>query len=298
MNPTNLDLDTLRTLVTAHDLGGYAQAADRLGRTPSAVSLQMKRLQEDVGTALFRKRGRGLALTEAGETTLQYARNMLQLNDELLYKLQGAAIAGTLRFGCPQDFAGLLPAVLSQFASVFPRVRVDLRVEGNGALIEALDKGELDLVATIGFADRAGAQLLGEVPLQWIAHPDFSSRAEEPLPLAMLGPQCAFRKCALRGLDDIGTAYRLAATSPSLDGLWAAVLGGLGITARTALQLPAGLTSAKSLHGLPALGVLPVVLHAHAATSSTGMERLQSLLREALLQNLVRPKRLALVRKG
>src|SRR5215469_17466176 len=117
----NLDLDTLRAFALAHDLGGLAQAAERLGRTPSAISLQMKRLQDDLGVPLFRKRGRGLALTEAGEVTLTYARRILALNDELLDTMQGAKLAGHLRIGCPQDFAPVLPSVLSQFASFYPR---------------------------------------------------------------------------------------------------------------------------------------------------------------------------------
>src|ERR1700761_2365865 len=93
----NLDLDTLRTLCVVHDLGGLAPAAQRLGRTPSAISLQMKRLQDDLGTPLFRKRGRGLALTETGEVALAYARRILALNDELLDTMQGANLAGHIR---------------------------------------------------------------------------------------------------------------------------------------------------------------------------------------------------------
>src|SRR4029079_13677636 len=105
-----LDLDILRTPAVAHDRGGLAQAARHLGRTPSAISLQMQRLQEHLGTTIFRKRGRGLALTEAGEIALSYARRILGLNDELLDKMQGAKVAGHIRVGCPQDFATILPS--------------------------------------------------------------------------------------------------------------------------------------------------------------------------------------------
>jgi len=251
----NLDLDTLRTLVTAHDAGGFAQAADRLGRTPSAISLQMKRLQEELGTPLFRKHGRGLKLTEAGHTALGYARRMLALNDGLLQTMQGATLAGTIRIGAPQDFAALLPDVLRQFAALYPRTQIELRIEGSSPLIEALDKDQLDLALTIGFADRKDALLLGELPVLWIASRAFRI-PNGPLPLAVLGPQCVFRKVAVQGLEAAGIPYRIAATSPSLDGLWAALLGGLGVTARTALQLPAHLVADRSLHRLPVLPVL------------------------------------------
>src|ERR1700738_2170533 len=131
-----------------------AVAGDRLGRTPAAISLQMKRLQEELGTPLFRKHGRVLKLTEAGQTALGYARRMLALNDDLLQTMQGATLAGTVRIGAPQDFAALLPDALRQFAALYPRTQIELRIEGNGALIEALDKSQLDLALTIGIADR------------------------------------------------------------------------------------------------------------------------------------------------
>lgn len=261
MIPTNLDLDTLRTLATAHDLGGFAQAADRLGRSPAAISLQMKRLQSELGTPLFRKNGRGLSLTDAGETTLNYARRILALNDELLETIQGASVEGVVRLGCPQDFAAILPGVLSQFSAIYPRMRMELRVEGNAALADAVEKSQIDIALIIGHADGSRAKLIGEVPLIWIASSNFTAPSGAPLPIAVLGAQCAFRKCMVGKLDEIGMPYRIAATSPSLDGLWAAVLGGAGITARTRLNLPDGVVAGEKLLSLPVLGSFPVTIH-------------------------------------
>ncbi|WP_213805490.1 LysR substrate-binding domain-containing protein [Granulicella sp. dw_53] len=283
MSPlTNLDLDTLRTLSVAHDLGGLAQAAERLGRTPSAISLQMKRLQDDLATPLFRKHGRGLALTEAGEVALTYARRMLALNDELLDTMQGANLAGHIRIGCPQDFAPILPSVLSHFALLYPRMQIELRIEGNAALADAVEKSQIDLAVVIGHEDRSSAQKVGELELVWIASSTFTPSPDEPLPLAVLGPQCAFRKCAIHHLEATNKPHRIAANSPSLDGLWAALLGGLGITARTVMNLPDGLVSAGSLHNLPSLGFLPVTLHRNAQSSGVATERMASLLTTAL----------------
>jgi DNA-binding transcriptional LysR family regulator len=287
MNTTNLDLDTLRTLVVANDLGGYGQAAERLGRTPSAVSLQMKRLQEDVGVELFRKRGRGLALTEAGELTLACAREMLALNDHLLGRLKGKALAGQARLGCSQDFADtVLPSVLSQFSRLYPLVQIELRIEGNAVLADAVEKGELDVALTVGQADRRGAQVVGEVPLVWIAGEGYVRRDSEPLPLLLLGPQCVFRKEALARLDRAGLAWRIAALSPSLAGLWASAQGHLGVTARSPIGLPPTLQWGPTLHGLPALGALPVALHRHAKASSPGVEQLWAILHTATLHVL------------
>src|SRR5690242_11497870 len=113
--PLNLDLDVLRTFVTGLDLGSYAKAAERLGRSQSAISLQLRKLEEQTGQTLLRKRGRGLALTEPGEIMLGYARRLLEVNDEALAALKGASLQGTVRLGLPQDFAeSWLPDVLGR----------------------------------------------------------------------------------------------------------------------------------------------------------------------------------------
>lgn len=282
----NLDVDTLRTLVVAQDCGGLTQAAAQLGRTPSAISLQMKRLQQDLGIPLFRRSGRSLKLTEAGETALSYARRVLALNDELVEVLQGASIAGLIRIGCPQDFAWMLPPILAHFTSVFPRMQIELQVEGNAALLEAVHSGRLDIAVVVGLAGSEDGQLVGQLQLVWIAAAGFEVPAGQALPLALLGPQCAFRRTAIQRLESAGVAYRIAATSPGLNGLWAALLGGIGITARTALGLPEGLHSAPTLHGLPPLGSLPVTLHRRPRYEGAVADRMTALLTDALSQAL------------
>lgn len=278
----NLDLDTLRTLAVAHNRGGLAQAAEHLGRTPSAISLQMKRLQDDLGITIFVKRGRRLALTENGEVVLSYARRLLALNDELLDTTQRAGISGVIRIGGPQDFASVLPQVLSHFASLYPRMQIELLIEGNASLREAVQSARIDVAAIIG-GDGAGAgEAIGHLEIGWIASASLNPREKQPLPLAVLGPKCAFRRSAIEGLEAAGMAYRIAATSPSLDGLWAALRGGLGVTARTALNLPDGLAFDRRLHGLPALGSLPVTLNRNAGANGEAVDHMAALLKDAL----------------
>ncbi|HTA72908.1 MAG TPA: LysR substrate-binding domain-containing protein [Gemmatimonadaceae bacterium] len=282
----NLDLDTLRTLVVANDLGGYGQAATRLGRTPSAISLQMKKLQASVGATIFRKSGRGVALTEAGEIVLRYARRMLALNDEVLDTVRGASLAGRIRIGVSQDFAEtVLPRALSQFTKLYPLVQLDVRIEGNAVLVEAVSKGEIDLVLVVGHAQRPSAITLGTIDLVWIAGRDFRPR-DEPLPLVVLGPQCVFRKEAIESLDAAGHPWRIAAVSPSLAGLWALGMAGLGVTVRSALGVPRSLISHKTLFDLPRLGAFPVTLHAAAGGLSPGVERLRDILRDVVVDYL------------
>lgn len=293
MKLTTLDLDTLRTLVTASDLGSYGQAAARLGRTPSAVSLQMKRLQDAVEATLFQKSGRTLLLTDAGEIVLRYARHMLRLNDELLHTLRGASLAGNVRLGFSQDFAeAVLPAVLAQFARLYPLVTIEVRIEGNTALVEAVEKDQLDLALAIGHADRTTAELLSELELVWIAAREFQVRKDQPLPLVLLGPQCAIRKEVIRKLDQVGTAWRIAAVSPSLAGLWASAAGGLGITVRSRLSVPANLACDARLFDLPRLKSFPVTLHSSSARASNpAVKHLRAIVSEAVATVLPRVPR-------
>lgn len=287
MKLTTLDLDTLRTLVTASDLGGYGQAAARLGRTPSAISLQMKRLQQTVEATLFRKNGRALLLTESGEIVLRYARQMLALNDELLHTIRGASLAGSVRLGFSQDFAEtVLPVVLAQFAKLYPLVMIEVRIEGNAALVEAVEQDQLDLALAIGYSDRASAELLGELEPVWIAGREFKARKDLPLPLVLLGPQCAIRKEVIRKLDQAGISWRIAAVSPSLAGLWASAAGGLGITARSRLGLPANLACDTLMFDLPRLKSLPVTLHAPSSGQKQSLQHLRAIISQTVAEVL------------
>jgi len=282
MPPINLDLDTLRTLAVAQSRGGLAQAAEHLGRTPSAISLQMKRLQDDLGVIIFVKRGRRLALTENGEVVLSYARRILALNDELLDTTQRAGIHGVIRIGGPQDFAAVLPEVLSHFASLYPRMQIELLIEGNASLFEAVQSARIDLAVIIGGDGTGIGETIGHLEVGWIASASFNPCEKQPLPLAVLGPKCAFRRRATERLEAADRAYRIAASSPSLDGLLAALRGGLGVTARTALNLPEGLAFDRMLHGLPALGSLPVTVHRNGSAKGEAVDRMATLLTDAL----------------
>jgi DNA-binding transcriptional LysR family regulator len=256
----NLNLDSLRTLVITQDLGGFGRASERLGRTPSAISLQMKRLQEEVGVPLFRKQGRNILLTEQGEIALRYARRVLELNDEMIDTLRGSSLAGVVRIGFAQDFAvNVLPLVIARFSALYPLVKLEVTVDVGQVLIQAIDSGDLDLALTLGGAQKKTAHLLSELPLHWIASPSFRDRVRQPLPLALFSPPCGCQTPGLEALERAGRPWRVAMTSPSLTGLWAAVSAGLGLTTRAELGLP---TDVQTLDlGLPPLGNISVVLH-------------------------------------
>ena len=286
--PLNLDMDALRTFVTGFELGNFARAAERLGRSQSAVSTQLRRLEMQAGQPLVQKSGRTLALTTAGEGLLSYARRLLDLNDEAVDSLRGAVVEGWARLGLPQDFAERwLPTVLSRFTRAHPKVRVEVQVDRTVPLLEKTLKGELDL-ALVWDDGRAArhAERVADLPIQWIGRPDWpglASLAGEPVPLAAFLPPCAFRSAAVAAFDKGRLPWRLAFTSPSLSGLWAAAEGGLGITARTTFAMPKTLRVLDpATTGLPALPSVPLALHAADADPSPAVARLKEILLETV----------------
>src|SRR6267378_1857299 len=261
---TNLDTDILRTLVTARQLGGFSRAAQQIGRSQSAVSQQIRKLEEQVGQPLFRKEGRNLALTEAGDVILSYARRILDLNDEAVAAVRGSALEGTIRFGLPIDFAeSWLPMALGRFRRAHPGIRIEANTERRAILIDRLDKEQLDLVLLFGGGLRSDALRLAKLPMAWIGSskekPNWQS--DRPLPLAVFNPPCFFRETAIAALDRAGIPWHIAFTSLSLHGIWAAVDAGLGITLRTVTGLPNQLMALDKKSGLPSLPLTHLSLH-------------------------------------
>jgi DNA-binding transcriptional LysR family regulator len=275
----NLDLDALRTLVTAQDLGGFGRAAEQLGRTPSAISIQMKRLQEEVGVPLFRRQGRRMLLTEQGEIAVRYARRVLELNDEMLDTLRGASLSGVVRVGFAQDFVEtVLPQALARFNSLYPLVKLEVKIDRNISLESEIEAGKLDVALTLGDPRRRTGTKIGELPLCWIASPTFSVRSEDPLPLVLFEQPCIFRSHALDALDGVGRSWRIAMTSPSVSGLWAAVGAGLGMTVRAKAGVPIELNCAPAL--MPPLGLIGVTLHRRKSARTAYIHRLAEITGE------------------
>lgn len=289
MTLPNLDMDALRTLIAADRLGSLNRAADRIGRSQSAVSQQMRKLETQIGQPLFRRQGRGVVPTDAGELMLSYARRILELNDEAVSAIRGSAIEGAVRFGLPGDFAeSWLPVALGQFKRTHPGVRVDIAVDGNGALLERLDGGELDLVLAMGRGHRADAERLVTLPMVWIGPSgvDVRPRAGASLDLALYKPPCLFRKAGTEALDKAGIPWRLAYTTGSLQSLWAGVAGGLGITPRTMVGVPSALRRLGERDGLPPLPPVDVCLHGASGNAPSALASLKRVVIDNLTANL------------
>jgi DNA-binding transcriptional LysR family regulator len=279
MRRISFDLDVLRTLVTGVELGSFAKAADRLGRSTSAVSAQLKKLEDHAGSPVLRKAGRGMVLTPTGEVLLGYARRLLELNDEAATAVRGADLKGEVRLGVQEDFGeSLLCAVLGGFARAHPSVRVQARLARNAELVEHVERGRLDLALVWdGSKTTAHARRVARLQMQWIGRDGSTSwrHAEEPVPLAVLEAPCLMRSTAIAALEKAQLPWRVAFTSPSLAGIWAAVGAGLGITVRTNAGLPARLAVLQGLPRLPGIGL---ELHRSEAKPAAPVQRLEALL--------------------
>jgi DNA-binding transcriptional LysR family regulator len=291
MDLLNLDMDVLRTLVTAQRLGSFNRAAERIGRSQSAVSQQIRKLEEQIGLPLFRKQGRGLAPTESGEIVLAYAQRILELNDEAVLALRGRMLDGVVRFGLPSDFAETwLPSALGRFRRAHPAMRVETVVDGNRRLLDRLDRGELDLVLALGNGGRGDAEPIAALAPVWIgpASDEPLWQAGEPIPLALLDAPCLFRRIALAELDRAGLSWRVTFASSGLHGLWAAVAAGLGLTLRIAIGLPPVLRVLGPADRLPPVRepAIPLCLHDGRRSLSPALTRLRTIILETLTANL------------
>jgi DNA-binding transcriptional LysR family regulator len=283
MRLANLDMDVLRTLAVAMDLGGFGKAAVRLGRSQSAVSLQMRKLEEQVGRPLFRREGRALGLTEAGDLVLGYARRILALNDEAVAAARGVTLEGSVRFGLPQDFGDAwLPGVLARFNRAYPSVYIEARVERTNKLMETIAKGGLDLALVWGAAPSAHVTPIAKQPMAWIGRKEFDRATGDPVNLALFEAPCVFRQPAIEALDRARIPWRLTFTTPSLAGLWAAAAAGLGLTVRTPFGLPPHLAILDGTRGLPKLPDIELALYAADPSPPPAVLRLRDIVLEEL----------------
>lgn len=230
--PVNLPTNLLRSFVAIVDTGSMLNASEKVFVTQSALSLQIKRLEELLQQSLFHRDGRRLTLTPAGELMLDYARKVLTLHDEAVAAVGSGSFAGPARIGMVQDFAEmLLSGLLGQFAELHPEAQIYSRIAGTAELLALLERRQLDIV--LGFAAPNAPASVAQAPMAWYG--DAALAARETIPLAVLETPCRFREAATRALEDAGRPFRIAVETPNLTTLRAAVQAGLGITCRTHL---------------------------------------------------------------
>jgi|SRR6056297_934389 len=257
----NLDMTTLRSFVAVAEQGGVTRAAAALNLTQSAVSMQLKRLEELLGQGLLDRSGRRIALTASGELLLTYARRLVALNDEAVGRLTDEVFEGELVLGAPYDIVyPVVPQVLKRFNLAYPRVKVHLKSSSTLKLLDALGKGEADLILTTEEEPGPGGETLTEMPLRWVGAPGGQSWKKRPLKLAFCNV-CIFRAGVLRRLDAAGIDWDMVVDSDDDRAAEALISADLAVGALLEDSIPPHLEAVATGGALPDLGVQKVGMY-------------------------------------
>lgn len=283
MPDSPLDFDLLRAFLHIVESGSFTRAAERIGRTQSTVSLQIKRLEDGLGRRVFDRDGRDLRLTPEGEILLGYARQILTLGDEACARIMEPEVEGVVRLGTPEDFATAhLPNVLARFARAHPRVSLEVHCDFTVHLLDGFSRGLYDLVLLKREPQGPGGGIgIWCEVLEWVASPGLAL-GPGPIPLVLAPVPDVYRKRALQALEAARLPWRIVYTSQSLLGLQAAVRAGLGVTVLPKGMIQPGLIRVSGTHGLPALPATEVVLY----RASGSLPRAADLLAEHIVHAL------------
>ena len=277
----NLDITTLRSFVAVAESGGVTRAAGFLHLTQSAVSMQLKRLEELLGLNLFDRSGRSIALTASGEQLLVYARRMVSLNDEVISRLTDQAYEGEITLGVPHDIVyPAIPRVLKQFHTAFPRVKVQLDSSYTRRLKSEFAKGACDLILTTETGMDDGGEEVCVKPLCWVGAPAGSAWRQRPLKLAF-GRQCTFRPRVIERLDESGIPWDVVVETESDRTIEATVSADLAVHTMLEGTEPPHLDRIDHGGSLPELPAQRINLYGATGASGEVHDALVALLRRA-----------------
>ncbi|TVM19293.1 LysR family transcriptional regulator [Oceanidesulfovibrio indonesiensis] len=264
-----LPVDLLQTFIAVADSGGFTKAAEAVNRTQSAVSQQIKRLEEELGRELFHRQGRAVRLSAHGETLLPYARRILHAHEEAFSALAQPDMTGLVRLGAPDDYAAyFLPGILTRFAGAFPRVQVEVRCDPSSVLLGALARGEVDLVVSSCSSSSDTGRVIAYEPVVWVTSAGHLAHEQTPVPLAVFQHGCLFRHWGTNALSAVRREYRIAYSSPSINGIQAAVSAGLAVAPIGVHSMPPGSRVLTEAEGFPMLPTASIVLHRNSESNS------------------------------
>ncbi|WP_127049177.1 LysR family transcriptional regulator [Pseudorhodobacter sp. E13] len=276
----NLDTNALRAVIAVADTGGVTRAAGVLNLTQSAVSMQVRRLEEALGVQLFHRAARKMTPSSEGEKLISYARRILTLNDELLMQLAPQSFDAELRLGVPYDIISpQMPAILRDLSIGYPKMRINLVSSYSKTLKEGFQAGAFDMILTTEFPPPEGAEVLSKRRLVWIGSPDQGAAALRPLRLAFK-ETCFFRPVAHAALDAAGIPWENAFDGDSETVVEATVAAGLGVSARIEGQVAQGCVALDANAGLPDLGVSYICLYDSGQAKGDVAEALRAALRQ------------------
>jgi DNA-binding transcriptional LysR family regulator len=249
-----IDIDQLRTFIAISETGSFTRAADVVHKTQSAVSMQMKRLEERLGRPIFARDGRASKLTEDGERLLDYARRIVKLNIEALAAFSDAELTGRVRLGVPDDYADrYLPEIMARFSRVYPGVELTVTCEPSVELFQRIDANDLDLAIVTDCGSARASESFRRERLLWVTSSRHPTHLEQPLPLALGRTTCGWRRAAVECLDTIGRPYRVLYSSANAGAVAAAVLSGLAVSVFPESGLRTGMRVLSATDGFPEL---------------------------------------------
>jgi DNA-binding transcriptional LysR family regulator len=250
----DLDIVQLRTLLAVVEEGSFSAAAEKVGRTQSAVTQQLQKLEAVAGQPLFRANGRQRELTPAGWTLARYAREIVSMSRHALSALEEAATGGVLRVGVPRELTDAAMAkVIARFYKARPDIRLVLHVDRSPNLMTMLQESRLEIAVTTRRQPHLDGKHICALQPVWLAAPRYRWKPQMPLPLLLTDEPSLYRRITLQALDISGIAYVERFTSPSLSGLRPAILAGLGVTARPSASFGSKLKVLETAEGFPAL---------------------------------------------
>ncbi len=279
----NLDVDLLKTFLAIADTGNFTRAAEEVHKTQSAVSMQMKRLEELVGRPLFVRDGRQSRFTADGERLIEYARRIVNLNDEAVTAFTKPELTGTLRFGTPDDYADrFLPEILARFSRTHPLVTVNVDCAQSGQLFERARHGELDLAVVTACSEIVVDEVVRTEKLVWVTSARHSVHMLDTLPVAISHTGCEWRALTIGALEREGRKYRIAYSSPNSNAVNAAVLAGLAVGSIPEICVRPGMRILSEKDGFPKLGQFRIGIVHRPGRRSSAAEALSHHISESI----------------
>jgi DNA-binding transcriptional LysR family regulator len=279
----DFDSTLLRAFVAVKETGGFTRAAQRLHLTQSAVSHQIRKLEEQIGRSLFFRTTRSLTLTEDGENFLTHAVQILESLDTLARRFQPSAVSGIVRFGVPETFLGeQLPETLGQFTRAYPAVRLDVNVGTYLDLRGMIAAGELDLAVVLSERrTKSEGVLLRRTKFVWVATETFDLPPETSLPLAFAPAPCVDRRVGIDALKKTDVKWHVGFTSPSQEGIRTAILAGIAVGIQMQSDVKPGMRIIDGKYGLPPLPKAEFTLISKRGESSAAVKEFARLLQSA-----------------
>lgn len=281
--PALLDVDQLKTFIAIVDTGSFTRAADVVHKTQSAVSMQMKRLEERVGRTIFARDGRGAKLTEDGDRLLDYARRIVQISREAVSAFSNDALTGRVRLGLPDDYAErYLPEILARFSRSNPLVEVTVVCEPSNLLTDLVARDDIDLAIVTHASRQPVGEIIRQEPLLWVTSQRSLVHEETPIPMALSHPSCIWRESAVAKLEEIGRAYRVLYSSRNFAAVGAAVLAGLAVTVLPESAIRSGMRVLGAAEGFPPLPSCKIALVRNPGSVTDTVEALAAHIVESL----------------